>query len=122
MPQREIVTRELASLFGALSHPQRVRIIEELREAEQDVNHLAGILGCSNSRVSQHLSVLKAHRLVTGRRDGRHVYYSLAAPAVARWILEGLDFTEAALLQPGRMREAMASVREEWSVPEDIAG
>jgi len=121
MPEREIVTRELASLFGALSHPQRVRIIEELRTAEQDVNHLAAILDCSHSRVSQHLSVLKGHRLVVGRREGRHVFYSLANPQVARWILEGLDFTEAALLQPGRMRAAMATVREEWTVTEDAS-
>ncbi|MCO4768876.1 MAG: helix-turn-helix transcriptional regulator [Deltaproteobacteria bacterium] len=114
MPQREIVTQELASLFGALSHPHRVRIIEELGQSEQDVNHLAEILKCSHSRVSQHLKQLKAHRLVTPRREGRHVYYSLAEPRVARWVLEGLDFTEAALLQPGRIRAAMASARDEW--------
>mgnify|MGYP002632169638 CR=1 FL=1 len=114
LPQREIVTKELASLFGALSHPHRVRIVEELRGGERDVNQLAEILDCSHSRVSQHLTLLKAHRLVTPRREGRHVYYSLAEPRVARWVLEGLDFTEAALLQPGRIREAMANAREEW--------
>jgi DNA-binding transcriptional ArsR family regulator len=114
MPSREIATQELASLFGALSHPQRVRIVEELRQGELDVNQLADLLRCSHSRVSQHLALLKAHRLVEPRREGRHVHYSLVAPEVARWVLEGLDFTEAALLEPGRVQRAMASAREAW--------
>jgi DNA-binding transcriptional ArsR family regulator len=114
MPQRGLVTRELAALFGALAHPDRVRIIAELRNEESDVNHLTAVLDCSHSRVSQHLTVLKAHRLVRPRRDGRHVYYSLSDPRVARWVLDGLDFTEASLLQPGRIRAAMDMAREAW--------
>jgi len=114
MPERQIVTRELAALFNALSHPDRVRIIEELRSDERDVNHLTSLLQCSHSRVSQHLTVLKAHRLVTPRREGRHVFYSLTDPRVAAWVLKGLDFTEAALLQPGRVRDAMNHARETW--------
>ena len=119
MPERALVTQELASLFGALSHPDRVRIVEELRSHEQDVNRLAEILNCSHSRVSQHLSVLKAHHLVSPRREGRHVFYSLKDPRVAAWVLEGLDFTEAALFQPGRIREAMNHAREAWTEATD---
>lgn len=114
MPQRKLATRELASLFGVLAHPTRVQLLEELGGGEQDVNTLAERVECTSSRVSQHLSQLKAHRLVVARRDGRHVYYRLTDGRLAAWVLEGLDFTEAALLDPARMREAMAQAREAW--------
>jgi DNA-binding transcriptional ArsR family regulator len=119
MPEREIATKELASLMGVLSHPHRIRIVEELRDGEHDVNFLTEALGCAHSRVSQHLSLLKAHRLVLTRREGRHVYYRLADPRVARWVLDGLDFTEAALLQPGQLQKALAGAREAWGMADE---
>jgi DNA-binding transcriptional ArsR family regulator len=123
MPQRDLAVEELADLFGVLGHPQRVRIIEELRDGEHDVNFLTNVLGCAHSRVSQHLSLLKAHRLVRTRRDGRHVFYRLANPRIATWLLDGLDFTEAALLEPGKMRMALDSAREAWGdIPEASGG
>ena len=35
MPHRVLVAKELAELLGVLAHPNRIRIIEELREGER---------------------------------------------------------------------------------------
>jgi DNA-binding transcriptional ArsR family regulator len=115
MPVRATASRQLADLFGALSNPHRVRILEELRSGEIDVNGLQIALGLSQSAVSQHLAVLRAHRLVAERRDGRHVYYHTTQPALAAWILQGLDFIEVELSKDVAIREAVEEARRLWA-------
>ncbi len=114
MPSRVFVAKELAGIFGILSHPDRVRIVAELRNGEKDVNSLQSALGVSHSRVSQHLSGLRAHRLVVERRDGRHVFYHLAQPALAHWLLDGLAFVEGELQMNEQIRQAVEQVRTMW--------
>jgi DNA-binding transcriptional ArsR family regulator len=109
------VTRELAELLAALGHPHRIRIIEELREGESDVKSLQDALGISHSGVSQHLMVLRAHRIVSERRQGRHVFYRLRHPAMASWLLDGTEFLahESEALE---LREAIRKTRRAWAV------
>jgi DNA-binding transcriptional ArsR family regulator len=116
MPARARVSKELADLFSVLSNPHRVRIIEELRAGEIDVNGLQSALAISHSGVSQHLAVLRAHRLVSERRDGRHVYYSLPQPELAEWILDGLRFIEGELAHSNEIRSAVEQARALWAV------
>lgn len=113
-PQRAIIARELAELLGALSHPHRIRIVEELKSGELDVNSLQRILEISHSGVSQNLAVLRAHRLVRERRDGRRVIYSLSDARLAEWLLEGLKFLEGEIEQSELMRNAVETVRGIW--------
>lgn len=115
MPFRSFVTKELATLLGILSHHHRIRIIEELRGKELDVNSLQNILQVSHSGVSQHLSILRSHRLVKERREGRHVIYQLAQPNLAAWLLEGLQFIEGGLNQAEEMQKALEETRSVWS-------
>ena len=112
MPSRLIVAKELAEIFKIVAHPDRIRMIEELRAGEKDVNTLVGVLDLPGPRVSQHLSLLKAHRIVEERREGRHHFYRLTQPEIAEWIIEGVDFVE------GRMtvsRSEINSARRLWS-------
>jgi DNA-binding transcriptional ArsR family regulator len=115
VPARSLITKELASLFGVLSHGDRVRIIEELREGSKDVASLAEVLGVSSSRVSQHLQLMRAHHLVDVRREGRRVFYSLFQPELAQWLLQGLEFIEAQLVRSDEIRSAVETVRDMWS-------
>jgi DNA-binding transcriptional ArsR family regulator len=115
MPERAIVTHELARFLSVLAHPQRVQIVEELRNAELDVNTLREILGTSASRVSQHLGLLRAHHIVNERREGRHHYYSLTRPELASWLLDGLRFIEANAQSAEKLRDVVAHVREIWT-------
>jgi DNA-binding transcriptional ArsR family regulator len=115
MPEPFLVTKELADLLGVLAHPHRIRIIEELRETERDVNSLQAALGISHSGVSQHLSVLRAHRLVAERRAGRHVYYHLRQTKLARWLVEGIEFVAGTQEVAEDVRQAIESMRARWA-------
>lgn len=115
MPSRDIAAKELAKAFSVLSHPDRVRIIEELGSGEKDVNSLRTVLGVSHSRTSQNLAVLRTNRLVTERRDGRHVFYRLSQPELAGWILEGLRFIEGDLQASEARLSAFEEARQKWS-------
>jgi ArsR family transcriptional regulator len=72
-------TEEQAALFGALADPTRLKLVKLLcRQRTPDalcVNALAGLLGVSQSAVSQHLRILKAIGLVKGERRGYHIHY-----------------------------------------------
>jgi len=94
MPDRQVAAKELADLFKIIAHPDRIRIIEELGRGEKDVNTLADHLELPGPRVSQHLGLMRANRIVEERRDGRHHYYHLMQPDMADWIIEALSFVE----------------------------
>ena len=73
-----------AGLFKGLSHPLRIRILELLSmQSERTVADLQSETGLEASHLSQHLSVLRRHRLVESDRRGSHVFYRLAYPQVA---------------------------------------
>lgn len=95
MPSRLIVSRELAELFKLLAHPDRLRLIEELRLGERDVTGIADVLNLPTTRVSQHLASLRAYRLVEERREGRNHFYHLTQPDLAGWIVAALPFVDA---------------------------
>jgi DNA-binding transcriptional ArsR family regulator len=119
MPHRAVAAREMASLLGVLAHPHRVRIIEVLRTGEMDVNSLQDILEVSHSRVSQHLSVMRSHRIVTERREGRHVFYRLQQPGMAQWLMNGLVFLSMEQQIGREIREAVESTLQLWSNAEN---
>lgn len=73
-----------ANLFKGLSHPFRVRILELLAADEEVcVGDLLQDTGLEPSHLSQHLSVLRRHHLVTSQRRGSQVFYRLAFPEIA---------------------------------------
>lgn len=115
MPMRAFVTKEMATLLGVLAHPHRVMIVQEIRDRELDVNSLQAVLGVSHSRVSQHLSVLRSHRIVAERREGRHVFYRLVQPQLAQWLHEGMRFLEAEATYSQEMHQALKQTRELWN-------
>ncbi|HEY3933581.1 MAG TPA: metalloregulator ArsR/SmtB family transcription factor [Gemmatimonadales bacterium] len=74
---------ETARLFHALSDPTRLGILDRLRDGERCVCDLMDSLDAAQSRLSFHLKVLKDAGLVTDRRDGRWVYYTLSQGTLA---------------------------------------
>lgn len=67
----------LAEGFRVLGDPTRVGILIALGSSELCVCDLAELFGVTPGAVSHQLRLLKAHRLVKARRDGKLVYYSL---------------------------------------------
>src|ERR671912_113493 len=72
-----------ARLFHALSDSTRLSILQRLRFGERCVCDLTDALDAAQSRLSFHLKVLKDAGLVTDRRDGRWMYYTLNPEALA---------------------------------------
>lgn len=92
MPSRTIVARELANVLRQVSHPDRIRVILKLHTAEWTVNELAAALDISPTRLSQHLAVLRAVALVETEIRGQKRIYRLVQPAMALWLIDGIDF------------------------------
>jgi DNA-binding transcriptional ArsR family regulator len=67
-----------ASLFRAAGDVSRLKILDRLSDGEWCVTELAEASGVGMSTVSQQLRTLRAERIVTRRRTGKHFYYSLA--------------------------------------------
>ena len=68
-----------ANLFKGLAHPYRIRILELLAGApEVSVTELQAETELEASHLSQHMAVLRRHRLVVSERRASHVYYRLA--------------------------------------------
>jgi len=77
-------TRAVAALrFRALGDETRLRIIEQLASGERSVSDLMARLDLGQSLMSHHLRILRESGLVTDRREGRWIHYSIAEPALA---------------------------------------
>jgi ArsR family transcriptional regulator len=79
---------EQAAVFGALADPTRLKLVKLLcRQRDPDalcVNALAGLLGVTQSAVSQHLRVLRSIGLVRGERRGYHIHYFVKQDTLER--------------------------------------
>lgn len=71
-----------AAFFRALAHPVRIRILEILLRGEQSVQELQQALSVDQPVVSQQLAVLRAANIVSGRKDGASVRYSVRDPLI----------------------------------------
>jgi DNA-binding transcriptional ArsR family regulator len=69
-----------ADIFQALAHPTRIAILELLGEGELSAGVLIERLGMEQANVSQHLAVLRAKQLVSNRKAGNQVFYSVRDP------------------------------------------
>lgn len=75
-------------VLKACAHPVRLQILEVLlRDGEACVCHLEAHLGQRQAAISQHLARLRQAGLVSDRRDGWNVYYSVAEPSLGRLLL-----------------------------------
>ena len=69
----------VSEIFKALAHPQRLCIVKTLCEKDHlNVGDMQHCLDEAQATVSQHLSKLKAAKIIIGRRDGTNVYYSIS--------------------------------------------
>lgn len=68
------------ALFHSLSDPTRLAIARHLAQGEARVVDLTRALGLPQSTVSSHLACLRDCRLISGRPQGRQVFYALAVP------------------------------------------
>ena len=84
---QDSLQRYKASVFQALAHPTRIAILEILRNEELSTRAIQERLGVEQANLSQHLAILRSRQLVTNRKEGNHVFYSLRNPV----LIEVLD-------------------------------
>jgi len=114
MPYKELISKKMAEFLSAISHPHRIRIIEELKSSEKDVNSLQLILKISQSSVSQHLSILRSQKAVKKRKVANHAYYSLTQDALSDWLLSGLNYVEGGFKSGDKIRNDVSEARQVW--------
>lgn len=73
-----------ASLFSALAHPTRLRIVEMITQRPRTVGDMASELGILQPNISQHLAILFRAGVVKVTPRGAQRYYSVRGPRIAR--------------------------------------
>lgn len=82
--------QEASSIFRALGDEGRLKTLILISQQERCVTEIAEALGENLAAVSQRLKLLRSERIVISRRDGKHIYYSLADHHIVDLIANGL--------------------------------
>ncbi len=77
---------QAAVAMQAMSHPMRIKILCLLSSGELIVQEIVDAVGTTQSNISQHLGILKACGMITGRRHGTKMYYSIGDPRILKMI------------------------------------
>ena len=104
--KQDALRRFKAEVFQALAHPTRIHIIESLRDGELSVGALSERVAAEPANLSQHLAVLRSKSLVSNRKEGNQVIYSLRDPL----LIEVLD-TMRRYFQ-AHLKEALAMLKQ----------
>jgi DNA-binding transcriptional ArsR family regulator len=88
------IAENLCQTFKALGDNTRLNILYALEKQEMCVCDLAAMLDVTESAVSHQLRLLRTLRLVTNRREGTILYYSLADDHVSQLIQVALEHVQ----------------------------
>ena len=78
----DTMTEVVAQRFRLLGEPMRLRILQVLEAGELPVNDIVDALKTSQPNISRHLQALCQGGLLSRRRDGLNVFYSISDPMV----------------------------------------
>ncbi|HUU56660.1 MAG TPA: metalloregulator ArsR/SmtB family transcription factor [bacterium] len=92
--EREDLYRSEGELCRILTHPVRLRILDELRDGEKAAGELCAGRDTSKANISAHLALLRKAGAVAVRREGQRLYYSVTYPR----IFEAFDIMRGVLL------------------------
>ncbi len=82
---------EAAYMFSLLGDSSRIRIFWLLCHTEECVCNIAAAVGMSDAAVSHHLKILRLNNMISSRREGKEIHYSLADNDRARFAHQVLD-------------------------------
>jgi DNA-binding transcriptional ArsR family regulator len=89
-PVAPTVVERAAAIFRAMGDSARLRLLERLTLGEYCVTELAEHSQEGLSTISQRLRTLRAEGLVRRRRDGKHIYYTVADSHIADLIANAI--------------------------------
>jgi DNA-binding transcriptional ArsR family regulator len=96
-----------AQIFQALAHPTRIAIVECLGEGEVSAGALLVHLNVEQANLSQHLTVLRSKQVVSSRKAGNQVYYTLRDPVLIQVLDLLKQYFNAQLQQTAAMLDEM---------------
>ena len=76
--------RKIAIIFKALGDENRIRILKLLKGSEKCACKLLEELNISQSTLSHHMKILCDAEIVTGRKDGKWMHYSICCDGVCQ--------------------------------------
>ena len=82
MDQHSVAFDVVASYFGALSDPMRLRIMHAVCDSEKPVSQIVAETGATQTNVSRHLGIMYRSGVLARRKQGNHVYYRAADVAL----------------------------------------
>ena len=71
-----------ADICKTISNPNRQAILGLISNGEMSVTELVNRTGISQANISQHLAKLRSNGVVSTRREGNNVYYSISNPKI----------------------------------------
>lgn len=71
---------QACALLKVLANPDRLLLLCQLAQGEQSVSQLESLTGIRQPTLSQQLGVLREEELVSTRREGKQIFYSVASP------------------------------------------
>jgi ArsR family transcriptional regulator len=77
----EIIERQVR-ICKAFAHSSRLQMLDCLGRRDWSASDLQEYLGISKANLSQHVAILKGAGIVSTRREGKQVYFSLTMPQV----------------------------------------
>jgi ArsR family transcriptional regulator len=101
-PKRRLYA-QFALVAKAAGHEHRLELLEHLGQGERSVEALAALAGLTVANASQHLQHLRRAGLVSGRRDGKRVFYALADDAVVDFLAALRAIAERGLAEVDRV-------------------
>lgn len=75
-----------ADVIAAAGHPIRLAVLDFLKDGEQCVCDIAEYVGAKRSNVSRHLGVLLKAGVISQRKDGLKMMYTLRCPCVLNFM------------------------------------
>lgn len=103
---------DLLNIAKALSDPNRLRILMALRAAPLCVCQITAFLDLAPSTTSKHLSILRQSRLIESIKQGRWVFYQLAATDPSASVRSALDWVQTALHNDKSIQNDVARIAE----------
>jgi rhodanese-related sulfurtransferase len=94
---KDYIYEQFARVGKAVASPRRLEILDLLCQGEKTVEELGQHARIDVKNASAHIKVLRGARLLDSRRDGKHVYYRLADPAVGSFWLSLRSLAEQRL-------------------------
>jgi rhodanese-related sulfurtransferase/predicted transcriptional regulator len=110
---KQALFAQFARVGKALSHANRLELLEFLAQGERSVDALAKVSGLSVANTSQHLQQLRRAGLVSARKEGVTVYYSLSGNDVVALVDKMRKVAERHLAEVGQLVSRYLTVKDD---------